>query len=165
MNHTPKILFICVHNSARSQMAEALLNGIRGAQYDAQSAGLEQGTLNPLVVEVMREAGLDISRNKTQAVFDVFKSGQLFTYVVTVCSEAEAGGCPIFPGPAQRLHWPFPDPSKVEGTPEEKLEKIRKIRDAIQARVEEFCAEKCARLTELGRNLRQPQSSDRPRSG
>jgi arsenate reductase (thioredoxin) len=89
-----------------------------------QSAGLEPGTLNPLVVEVMREAGFDISQNKTQAVFDVFKSGQLFTYVVTVCSEAEAGGCPIFPGPTRRLHWPFPDPSKVEGTREEKLRKI-----------------------------------------
>jgi arsenate reductase len=106
-----KVLFICVHNSARSQMAEAFLNDICGAEFEAQSAGLEPGTLNPLVVEVMREAGLDISRNKTQAVFDVFKSGQLFAYVVTVCSEAEAGGCPIFPGPAQRLHWPFPDPS------------------------------------------------------
>ena len=128
----PKILFICVHNSARSQMAEAFLNDICGAEFEAQSAGLEPGTLNPLVVEVMREAGFDISKNKTQAVFDVFKSGQLFTYVVTVCSEAEAGGCPIFPGPTQRLHWPFPDPSKVEGTPEEKLEKIRQIRDAIQ---------------------------------
>ena len=124
----PKILFICVHNSARSQMAEAFLNDICGAEFEAQSAGLEPGTLNPLVVEVMREAGIDISKNGTQAVFDVFKSGQLFTYVITVCSEAEADGCPIFPGPARRLHWSFPDPSKVEGTHEEKLEKIREIR-------------------------------------
>jgi arsenate reductase len=159
----PRILFICVHNSARSQMAEAFLNDICGAEFEAQSAGLEPGTLNPLVVEVMRETGLDISKNKTQAVFDVFKSGQLFSYVVTVCSEAEASGCPIFPGPATRLHWPFPDPSKVEGTPDEKLAEIRQIRDAIQARVEQFCAENCTRLTELGRNLRRPQSSDRPR--
>ena len=159
----PKILFICVHNSARSQMAEAFLNDGCGGEFEAQSAGLKPGTLNPLVVEVMREAGFDISKNKMQAVFDVFKSGQLFIYVVTVCSEAEAGGCPIFPGPTQRLHWPFPDPSKVEGTREEKLEKIRQIRNAIQARVEQFCAENCARLTESGRNLRRPQSSDRPR--
>ncbi len=143
-------------------MAEAFLNDICGAEFEAQSAGLEPGELNQLVVEVMREAGLDISRNKTQAVFDVFKSGQLFTYVVTVCSEAEADGCPIFPGPAQRLHWPFPDPSKVEGSREEKREKIRQIRDAIQARTEQFCAENCTRLTELGQSLRQPQSSDRP---
>ncbi|MEY2489840.1 MAG: hypothetical protein QOC70_1782 [Verrucomicrobiota bacterium] len=159
----PKILFICVHNSARSQMAEAFLNDICGAEFEAQSAGLEPGTLNPLVVEVMREAGLDISKNKTQAVFDVFKSGQLFACVVTVCSEAEAGGCPIFPGPTRRLHWPFPDPSKVQGTREEKLEKIRQIRNAIQARVEQFCAENCVRLTELGQSPRQPQPSDRPR--
>ena len=152
----PKVLFICVHNSARSQMAEAFLNDICGAEFEAQSAGLEPGTLNPLAVEVMREAGPDISKNKTQAVFDVFKSGQLIAYVITVCSEAEAGGCPIFPGPTKRLHWPFPDPSRVEGTPEEKLEKVRQIRDAIHARVEQFCAENCARLSESGRNLHRP---------
>ncbi len=161
----PKILFICAHNSARSQMAEAFLHDICGAEFEAQSAGLEPGTLNPFVVGVMCEAGIDISQNKTQAVFDVFKSGQLFTYVVTVCSESEASGCPIFPGPTQRLHWPFPDPSRVVGTLEEKLEKVRQIRNAIQARVEQFCAENCTRLTGLGRNLRRPQSSDRPRSG
>lgn len=143
-------------------MAEAFLNDMCGGEFEAQSAGLEPGTLNPLVVEVMREAGFDISRNKTQAVFDVFKSGQLFTYVVTVCSEAEAGGCPIFPGPTQRLHWPFPDPSKVEGTPEEKLEQIRQIRDAILARVEQFCSENGVRLNELGRNLHRSKSSDQP---
>jgi arsenate reductase len=163
MNNKPKILFICVHNSARSQMAEAFLNDICGAEFEAQSAGLEPGTLNPLVVEVMREVSFDLSKNKTQAVFDVFKSGQLFGYVITVCSEAEAGGCPIFPGPTQRLHWPFPDPSKVEGTHEEKLAKVRQVRNAIQARIEQFCAENCARLSESGRSLRQPQSSDRPR--
>ena len=135
-----RMLFICVHNSARSQMAEAFVNA-RCDDFEARSAGLEPGTLNPLVVEVMREVGIDISANKTQAVFDVFKSGELFSYVITVCSEAEAEGCPIFPGPAQRLHWPFSDPSKAEGTREEKLETIRKIRDAIQARVEQFCAQ------------------------
>jgi len=143
-------------------MAEAFLNDICGAEFEAQSAGLEPGTLNPLAVTAMREAGIDISRNKTQAVFDVFKSGQLFGYVVTVCSEAEAGGCPIFPGPAQRLHWPFPDPSKVEGTPLEKVEKVRLIREAIQVKVEQFCAENCTQLIELGRNRPQPQSSDQP---
>jgi arsenate reductase len=145
-------------------MAEAFLNHLCGAEFEAQSAGLEPGTLNPLVVEVMRAAGLDISKNKTQSVFDVFKSGQLFTCVVTVCSEAEAAGCPIFPGPAQRLHWPFPDPSRVEGTREEKLQKIRQIRNAIQARVEQFCAENCTRLSESGQNQLRPLFSGRPRS-
>lgn len=106
-----KVLFICVHNSARSQMAEAFLNQICGGEFEAQSAGLEPGTLNPSVVQVMMEEGIDISRHRTQAVFDVWKSGQLFDYVVTVCSEADAQGCTIVPGVATRLHWPFDDPS------------------------------------------------------
>jgi arsenate reductase len=110
-----RVLFICVHNSARSQMAEAWLNTICGEYFEAQSAGLEPGTLNPLARQVMAEAGIDISKKKTQAVFDVFNSGQLFTYVITVCDEASAEKCPIFPGPATRLHWGFPDPSEVQG--------------------------------------------------
>ena len=128
-------------------MAEAFLNDLCGGYFEAQSAGLEPGTLNPLVVEAMAELGVDISKNKTQAVFDVFTSGRLFTYVITVCSETEAEKCPIFPGPAQRRHWPFPDPAKVEGSPEEKLAKIREIRDSIRARVENFCTETCAEVT------------------
>jgi len=103
-----RVLFICVHNSARSQMAEAWLNKICGEYFEAQSAGLEPGALNPLAVQVMAEAGIDISKKKTQAVFDVFKSGQLFAYVITVCDEASAEKCPIFPGPATRMHWSFP---------------------------------------------------------
>ncbi|HJX98627.1 MAG TPA: arsenate reductase ArsC, partial [Chthoniobacterales bacterium] len=83
-----KVLFICVHNSARSQMAAALLNRRCGDFFEAQSAGLEPGKLNPLAVEVLRENDIDISKNKTQAVFDVFKSGQLFAYVITVCAES-----------------------------------------------------------------------------
>src|SRR5882724_9212759 len=85
-----RVLFICVHNSARSQMAEAWLNTICGEYFEAQSAGLEPGTLNPLAVHVMAEAGIEISKKKTQAVFDVFVSGQLFAYVITVCDEASA---------------------------------------------------------------------------
>ena len=120
-----KVLFICVHNSARSQMAEAWTNRICGDFFEAQSAGLEPGTLNPLAVEVMREVGIDISHKQTQAVFDVFKSGQLFAYVVTVCDESSAEKCPIFAGPTKRLHWSFPDPSQVTGSKEEKLEQVR----------------------------------------
>src|SRR5436305_9317918 len=110
-----KVLFICVHNSARSQMAAALLNQTCGKFFEAQSAGLEPGTINPLVVEALLELGIDISKNTTQRVFDVWKSGQMFQFVVTVCSEAEAGGCPIFPAVTTRLHWPFDDPSKFTG--------------------------------------------------
>jgi arsenate reductase len=139
-----KVLFICVHNSARSQMAAALLNKICGEYFEAQSAGLEPGTLNPLAVEALREIGIDISQNKTRAVFDVFKSGQLFAYVITVCSEAEAQGCPIFPGVTTRLHWPFDDPSKLGGSREERLAGTREILQEIEQKVREFCDQHCA---------------------
>lgn len=138
---TQNVLFICVHNSARSQMAEAWLNTLCGDRFAAESAGLEPGTINPLVAEAMREVGIDLSGKKTQAVFDVWKSGKLFQYVVTVCSEGESKGCPIFPGITTRLHWPFPDPSQVTGSPEERLEQVRKIRDDIRARIENWCEE------------------------
>jgi arsenate reductase len=124
-----KVLFICVHNSARSQMAEAWLNHICPDDFEAHSAGLEPGTINPFAVKAMREVGVDISGKKTQAVFDVFKSGEFFPYVITVCDESEAAGCPIFPGVTQRLHWSFPDPSAFTGTYEERLERTREIRD------------------------------------
>jgi arsenate reductase len=136
-----KVLFICVHNSARSQMAAALLNKRCGKFFEAQSAGLEPGTLNPLAVEVLREIDIDISKNKTQAVFDVFKSGELFAYVITVCDESEAEGCPIFPGVTTRLHWSFPDPSKFGDSPKDKLELTRKVRDKIDNQIRRFCAE------------------------
>jgi len=139
-----KVLFICVHNSARSQMAEAFLNLICPDHFEAHSAGLEPGTLNPLAVEAMREVGIDISGKKTQAVFDVFKNGQFFPYVITVCDESSAQRCPIFPGITHRLHWSFPDPSALTGTPEEQLEGTRKIRDQIRARIETWCEEMCA---------------------
>jgi arsenate reductase len=138
-----RVLFICIHNSARSQMAEAWLNQICGDRFEAQSAGLEPGTLNPLVVEAMSEAGIDISQKGTQSVFDVWKSGQLFAYVVTVCDESSAAKCPIFPGPATRLHWSFPDPSALTGAHTEKLADVRRIRDEIRAKIESWCDEAC----------------------
>ena len=124
-------------------MAEAWLNHLCGDSFNAESAGLEPGTLNPLVVEAMQEAGIDISQKKTQAVFDVFKSGKLIAYVVTVCDETSAEKCPIFPGPTKRLHWSFADPSTLTGTDEEKLAQVRKIRDAIRTRIEAWCKEVC----------------------
>jgi arsenate reductase len=138
-----KVLFICVHNGARSQMAAALMNKICGESFEAHSAGLEPGTINPLVVEALQELGIDISKNKTQRVFDVWKSGQIFQFVVTVCSEAEAEGCPIFPGVTTRLHWPFDDPSQFTGAHEQRLEKTRRVRDQIRARIDSFCQEYC----------------------
>ena len=124
-------------------MAAELLNKSCGEFFEAQSAGLEPGTINPLVVEALRELGIDISKNTTQRVFDVWKSGQIFQFVVTVCSEAEGEGCPIFPGVTTRLHWAFDDPSKFTGTHEERLEKTRRVRDEIRAKIDSFCEEHC----------------------
>ncbi len=138
-----KVLFICVHNSARSQMAAALLNNKCGEFFEAHSAGLEPDAINPLAVEALRELGIDISNNRTQRVFDVWKSGQIFQFVITVCSEAEAEGCPVFPGVTTRLHWPFDDPSKFTGTHEERLERTRRVRDQIRTRINAFCEEQC----------------------
>ena len=130
-----------MHNSARSQMAEAFLNKLGGGRFEAESAGLEPGTLNPIVIDAMREAGIDISGKKTRSTFDLYKSGQLFHYVITVCDEAGAERCPIFPGHAKRLHWSFPDPSALEGTYEEKLQQTRIIRDSIKAKIKEWLKE------------------------
>ncbi len=138
-----KVLFVCIHNSARSQMAEAFLNQICSDEFEVHSAGLEPGKLNPLVVEVMQEVGIDISGNQTKAVFDYLKKGMLFAYVITVCDEASAERCPIFPGVTTRLHWGFPDPSGFAGTQEQKLARTREVRDTIKTRIENWCAEVC----------------------
>jgi len=119
-NEMPKyrVLFICVHNSARSQMAEAWLNHLHGDLFEAHSAGFEPRAINPIAIEVMRDAGIDISQQKTKSVFDLVKAGALFSYVITVCDEASGEACPIFPGIATRLHWSIPYPSAVIGTEE-----------------------------------------------
>jgi len=140
MFHRLKVLFICVHNSGRSQMSEVFLKHYAGDRFEAQSAGLEPGALNPLVVEAMAEIGLDISQNKTKSVFDIWKSGELFQYVIAVCDAESAEKCPIFPGPTTRLHWSFHDPSKVSGTYDLKLQKVRQIRDEIASRIQDWLA-------------------------
>ncbi len=139
-----KVLFVCIHNSARSQMAEAFLNQICGEHFEAQSAGLEPGKLNPIVVEAMQEVGIDISKNPTKAVWDFVKSGQLFAYVIAVCDGASAERCPIFPGVTTRLNWDFPDPSTFQGTHGERLAATRQVRDIIKEKIENWCAEMCA---------------------
>ena len=124
-------------------MAEAWLNHICPESFEAHSAGLELGTLNPLVVEAMREVGIDISNNKTKAVFDLFKSGKMFAYVITVCDKTSAERCPIFPSVTKRIHWSFPDPSALTGTHEQKMGRVREIRDLIKRQVEQRGAEAC----------------------
>lgn len=133
-----KVLFVCVHNSARSQMAEAFLNDLGKDKFIAESAGLEPGFINPLAVEVMKEAGYDISGNKTKSVFDFYKQGKFYNYVITVCDESNSERCPIFPGMVQRLHWSFNDPSSFTGTDEEKLAKTRIVRDEIKEKIINF---------------------------
>ena len=133
-----KVLFVCVHNSARSQMAESFLNLQAGDEFFAESAGFEPGTLNPIVVEAMKEIGIDISNNQTKSVFDFFKQGRFYQFVIAVCDGANAERCPIFPGITKRLAWSFEDPSTFTGTHEEKLAKTRLVRDSIKAEIENF---------------------------
>ena len=133
-----KVLFVCVHNSARSQMAEAFLNQIGDDRFIAESAGFKKGKLNPLVVEAMKEIGFDISNNKTKSVFLLFKQGRIFHYVIAVWDAATAERCPIFPGLTKKLNWSFEDPASFTGTDEEKLAKIRIVRDGIKTEVENF---------------------------
>lgn len=138
-----RVLFVCIHNSARSQMAEAFLKQRCGDKFEVQSAGLEPGKLNPTVVEVMKEIGIDISGNPTKAVWDFVKAGESFSYVITVCDETSAERCPVFPGMTTRLHWSFPDPSAFPGAAEDKLAKTRLVRDAIKAKIDVWCREVC----------------------
>ena len=109
-----RVLFVCIHNSARSQMAEEYLRKTAGENFETESAGIEPGTLNPLVVEVLKEDGIDLSGKKTQSVFELLKTGKPFDFVITVCSKEAEERCPIFPGAAVRINWPLPDPSRFE---------------------------------------------------
>lgn len=131
-----RVLFICIHNSARSQMAEAFLNELGKGRFVAESAGLEAGTLNPTAVNAMKELGYDISKNPTKSVFDFFQQGKRYEIVVKVCDALHGQRCPIFPRTKVTLNWDLTDPSSLAGTPEEKLIAIRPIRDLIKLKVE-----------------------------
>jgi arsenate reductase (thioredoxin) len=133
-----KTLFICLHNSARSQMAEAFPKKYGGEHFKVESAGLEPGTMNPNVVTVMQEAGIDLSQKGTQAVFGLFRPGRLYNGVITVCDEANAERCPIFPGRVKRLNWSFQDLSTFSGTHEEVLQQTREVRDEIEKTIIDF---------------------------
>ncbi len=133
-----KILFICAHNSGRSQMAEAFANQAGKGYVVAESAGLDPKPVLSGVVEIMEEVGIDLSTNSSDSVFEFFKQGRLYDYVITVCEESVEKQCPIFPGIARRLSWPFDDPEKLIGTPEEKKEALRRLRDMIRKNVTDF---------------------------
>lgn len=136
-----KILVVCIHNSARSQMTEEYLRFYGNQQIEVESAGLEPGTLNPVVVEVLKEDGIDISAKKTQSVFAFYKEGRQYDYVITVCDETSGQRCPLFPGKVKRLHWSFPDPSAFVGSMDEKRAQTRTVRDAIKEKVQSFLSE------------------------
>jgi len=133
-----KVLFVCIHNSARSQMAEALLNFHAENQFIVESAGLEPGILNPISVKALRKINIDISNNKTNSVFDFLQEGRFYDFVITVCDESQSEQCPIFPGKVTRLHWSFPDPSTLTGSEEDKLNRTIEIRNEIEAKIIEF---------------------------
>ena len=138
-----RVLFVCVHNSARSQMAEAFLNSLAGHTYEAMSAGLEPGEINPLAVEAIREIGIDISQNKTKSAFDLYQRGELFSYVIAVCDARAAQRCPNFPGLLTKtINWDIEDPAASKGTREEKLEEMRRVREVIKEKVEDFIRDK-----------------------
>ena len=130
-----RVLFLCTHNSARSQIAEGLLRKMAGDQFEVFSAGTEQTRVQPLAIEAMRESGIDISGHRSKTL-DEF-AGDTFDYVITVCDRANES-CPIFPGTTERIHWSFDDPTAVMGTDEQKLRAFRTVRDAIQQRLRMF---------------------------
>ncbi len=130
-----RVLFLCTHNSARSQMAEGFLRAMAGDRFEAQSAGTEKTSVNPLAIRVMAERGIDLSGH-TSKVYDGLLQ-ERWDYLVTVCDDANER-CPFIPGVANRLHWSFEDPSRAKGSDEERLQTFRRIRDQIQQRLAEW---------------------------
>ena len=130
-----RVLFVCIHNSARSQMAEELLRKFGGDKFEVESAGIEPGNLNPVVVEVLKEEGIDISSKNTRAVADLIKQNKTYDYVITVCDETSAERCPVFPGKTKRLHWGFPDPSQFQGPFDERFAKTKEVKERIKGTI------------------------------
>jgi arsenate reductase len=134
-----RVLFLCTHNSARSQMAEGLLRHLGGDRFEAMSAGTEATRVRPLAVRAMEEIGVDVSGQESKTLERYLH--EPFDYVITVCDEANEA-CPFFPGAARRLHWSFEDPSRAEGSEEERLAVFRSVRDRIRVRIEEDLVDK-----------------------
>jgi arsenate reductase (thioredoxin) len=137
----PRVLVLCTHNSARSQMAEGLLRALAPGRFEVASAGTEATRVHPLAVRVMSELGIDLSGHHSKTL-DRFR-GEPWDYVITVCDSANER-CPVFPGRAARLHWSFEDPSAATGTEAERLAVFRRVRDAIATRLRGWLAEQTA---------------------
>src|SRR3712207_4389626 len=129
----PRVLFLCTHNSARSQMAEGVLRNLGEDRFEVHSAGTEATRVRPLAIRAMDEIGIDISGQESKTLEQYL--GEPFDYVITVCDEANEA-CPFFPGARNRLHWSFRDPSRATGSDEERLEVFREVRDEIRERIE-----------------------------
>jgi arsenate reductase (thioredoxin) len=137
-----RVLFLCTHNSARSQMAEAFLRALAGDRFEAESAGTEATRVHPLAIRAMAEDGIDLSGYRSKTL-DRFLD-QPWDYVITVCDSANER-CPVFPRTARRVHWSFEDPSRANGSDEERLAVFRRVRDEIRARLAAWVAERPAR--------------------
>ena len=135
MTEVKKVLFLCTGNSARSQMAEGLLNKLSSGKWKAQSGGVFPSYVHPLAIRVMEEMGIDISQQASKSMNQFLN--EAFDYIITLCDEA-AQFCPAFPGKGKRLHWPLEDPSVATGTIEERSVVFRRIRDEIKTRIEEL---------------------------
>jgi arsenate reductase (thioredoxin) len=131
---SPRVVFLCTGNSARSQMAEAFLRRYGGDQFEAYSAGLEPRGMHPLAVRVMDEIGIDVSGQRSKGVRE-YLGKVLFQYLITVCDDAEKNCPSVWPGVDQRIHWSFEDPAAFEGTPGQKLAKFREVRNQIEQQV------------------------------
>ena len=132
MSTVRRVLFVCTHNSARSQMAEGLLRALGGDEFEAASAGTEAGGLHPLAIQAMAEVGIDISMQESKTIERYL--GETFDLVVTVCDDA-AESCPVFPNARERRHWSFPDPSRATGDDEQRFARFVSVRDAIARRI------------------------------
>lgn len=130
-----RVLFVCVRNSARSQMAEGLANSLGAGNVLAMSAGSDPGTVHELAIEALREIGIDISGHKSKSLADV--ADNEFDYIITLCEEAEKA-CPVVPGTAKRLHWFLPDPAAATGSRDDKLDAFRTTRNELTFRVKEL---------------------------
>jgi arsenate reductase len=130
-----RVLFLCTHNSARSQMAEGFLRAMAGDRFEAGSAGTEKTSVNPLAIGVMAELGIDLGGHTSKLYADVASGA--WDYLITVCDDANEW-CPWVPGSVKRLHWSFPDPSRATGSEEERLAVFRRVRDQIQERLTDW---------------------------
>ncbi len=128
-----RVLFLCVHNSARSQLAEGILRSMAGDRFEVFSAGSEPTRPNPLALRVLQDEGIDVSAFRSKSISEFID--QRFNFVITLCAEEV---CPVFPGAMTRLHWPLPDPAAIEGNTDERLAAFRRTAHEIEERLREF---------------------------